>query len=293
MTRLGCMKIRHSWMFALALCGCANSIAGGGEPDARRDAAVDADAPVDAGAPVDATDVLDGSDAPPAAEPPILADYVNCPLSMFTSGVRPQDFSSDVAVDAAWTTAWARPRALGGALQFGPHPMTDAWWDNYSAATANERPGDVLVCARLRITPEPMGDPNANVFDMTVRLPAGAPFDTAGMVLGVHANMSTAVLTTRLTDSTWVTHDSVPLPLVDGVTATLDLLLYAQGDRFAAEVRDLDTARTVRLGATYALPAGGGLSLVGWRMANGAFVDRLLVGAPSPEVAARLGHALP
>jgi hypothetical protein len=239
------------------------------------------------GAPTEASS--DAGVVVPPVSPPVLVDYPNCPLTMFVAGTTPQDFSSQAAVLMAWNPQWVAPLAVaGGALQFGPHPMSESWWENYSPITSSFKPGDVLSCARLRISREP-GSADSNTFELTMRLPDEAGFETSGMALEINASTGMVQLHTRLTADTWITHDKKPLTLASG-TATLDLLLQGQGAQFAAEVRDVDTGTTVRLQAVYPLPPGGAISMVGWRNRQPWFVDRLVVGIPAANVAERLAQ---
>lgn len=176
--------------------------------------------------------------------------------------------------------------------------MSDNWWENYSPITSVDKPGDVLICARLRLSPDVDADggsgddsgvdgggdttgAGSNTFEITVRLPDDAGFETAGMALQIQANASQIVLHTRTGAATWVTHDTQPFTLSSSAIATVDVLLFAQGSNFVAQARNVDTGEVAHLHANYNLPAGGAVSLLGWRERAPTFVDRLVMGIPT------------
>lgn len=175
--------------------------------------------------------------------------------------------------------------------------MSENWWENYSPITSLDKPGDVLICARLRLSPdadidastddggaEGGGDTTAagsNTFEITMRLPDDAGFETAGMALQIQANASQIVLHTRTGSDTWITHDTAPFTLSSSAIATVDVLLFAQGSHFFAQARNVDTGQLVDLHAEYNLPAGGAVSLLGWRERAPTFVDRIVIGVPT------------
>lgn len=226
------------------------------------------------------------------ALPPLLATFAGCPSTLFADRTAPQDLSSQAAFEAAWRPAWAKPQVKDGALAFGPHPLTADWWENYSPATSLDKPGDVLLCARVRLTPQendPVGD---NSFELTMRLPESAMYETSGMVLLVEGNASSVRLRTRTGQDSWTNYARAPLRLQSGSETTLELLLYGQGQRFVAEVKNTSTGEIARLRADSSLPAGGAVTLLGWRSRNGIFVDKLVIGPPSTTAAERLMTAL-
>ena len=57
------------------------------------------------------------------------------------------------------------------------------------------------------------------------------------------------------------------------------------------EVKNHNTGEIVRMRGDAPLPAGGAVTMVGWRSRNGIFVDKLIFGAPS--VQAGIGAAQP
>ena len=64
-----------------------------------------------------------------------------------------------------------------------------------------------------------------------------------------------------------------------GVETAYDVLLYGQGSRFVAEVRNTLTGQIAQLRADSPLPAGGAVSLVGWRSRNGIAVIQADAGS--------------
>lgn len=219
---------------------------------------------------------------------PLLATHPGCPLTLFADGTLPQDLSTAAAYGAAWTGGWVQPQIKNGALAFGPHPMTMNWWENYSPTASKQKPGDVLICARLRMTPEQGGGASDNSFELTMRLPDGAGYETAGMSLELEANSGTARLRTRTGDNAWTTYESKPIASAPGAELTYELLLFGQGNRFFAEVKNTQTGEIVLLHASATFPAGGAVTLLGWRNRYGAYVDRLVLGQPSLGIAGAL-----
>ncbi|MBL9008966.1 MAG: hypothetical protein JNJ46_32190 [Myxococcales bacterium] len=223
---------------------------------------------------------------------PLLATYAGCGSDLFADGTKPQDFGSQAAFEAAFRPAWAKPQVKDGALVFGPHPLTADWWENYSPAESIDKPGDVLLCARVRLTTQandPVGD---NSFELTLRKPEMGMYETSGMVLLIEGNASFVALRTRTGQDTWVTYDRVPLRMQSGSETRFELLSYGQGSRFVAEVKNTSTGEIARLRAESPLPAGGSVTVLGWRSRNGIYVDTLVMGQPSPAARDRLNVAL-
>lgn len=237
----------------------------------------------DAGAMQDLTAVRDLSG--PA---PLLGTYGGCAAELFASGTQPQDFSSQAALDLAWKTGWAQPQIKDGALTFGPHPLTADWWENYSPAASLDKPGDVLLCARVRLTAQTADPASDNSFELTMRNPDGAMYETSGMALLIEGNASFVGLRTRTGPEVWATYDRKPLALKSGEESTLELLLFGQGSRFFAEVKNVATGQITQLRAEAGLPAGGAVTLLGWRTRSGIQMDKLVLGAPSQAAAAVL-----
>lgn len=224
--------------------------------------------------------------------PPIFSSFAGCGPELFADGTMAEDFSSQMAFEVGWQTAWAKPQISAAVLGFGPHPLTADWWENYSPTTTRGKPGDVLLCARLRLTTQ-MNDPPAdNSIEFTLRNPDGAMYETSGMVLLLSGNASLIVMRTRTGPDTWVNYAQAPLRMDSGVETTYDLLLFGQGSRFVAEVRNRSTGQIAHLRADSPLPAGGAVSLVGWRSRNGIYVDKLMMGQPSTAAGERLMTAL-
>src|SRR5690606_13194065 len=139
--------------------------------------------------------------------------------------------------DANWGGSWAKPTLAGGSLNFGPHPMTMDWWDNYSPAYTTKKYGDALLCARLRLTPPTIAIPSEDMFEITVRLADDAQFETGAMSLGLFTAEEQLLFRTRIAEAQWQIHAEADLPLDRGVENTLDVLVYAQGDKYVAELR--------------------------------------------------------
>lgn len=227
-----------------------------------------------------------------AAPKPLLATYAGCGSDLFADGTKPQDFGSQAAFEAAFRPAWAKPQVKDGALVFGPHPLTADWWENYSPAESIDKPGDVLLCARVRLTTQandPVGD---NSFELTLRKPEMGMYETSGMVLLIEGNASFVALRTRTGQDTWVTYERAPLRMQSGSETRFELLSYGQGSRFVAEVKNTSTGEIVQLHAESPLPAGGSVTVLGWRSRNGIYVDTLVMGQPSPVARDRLSVAL-
>lgn len=237
----------------------------------------------------DAGAMQDLTVAPDLSGPgPLLGTYQDCAAELFASGTKPQDFSSQTALAMAWKTGWAQPQIKGGVLTFGPHPLTADWWENYSPAASLDKPGDVLLCARVRLTAQ-AGDPvSDNSFELTMRNPDDAMYETSGMALLVEGNASFVGLRTRTGPQDWATYDRKPLALKSGEESTLELLLFGQGSRFVAEVKNVATGQITRLRAEAGLPAGGAVTLLGWRTRSGIQMDKLVLGGPSAAAAAVL-----
>jgi hypothetical protein len=227
-----------------------------------------------------------------ATAPPLLAQFADCGSTLFADGTLPQDFSSQMAFEAAWRPAWAKPQVKAGGLAFGPHPLTADWWENYSPAESLTKPGDVLLCARLRLTAEasdPVGD---NSFELTMRKPDSGMYETSGLVLLIESNASFVTLRTRTGQESWLTYDRAPLRIESGSETAFELLLYGKDQRFLAEVKNTRTGQIARLRAEAMLPAGGSVTVLGWRTRSGIFLDKLVMGPPSPAAGMRLLTAL-
>ncbi|MFO0665388.1 MAG: hypothetical protein U0174_15645 [Polyangiaceae bacterium] len=120
-----------------------------------------------------------------------------------------------------------------------------------------------------------------------IRVPDGAPYEASGVTLQLRPNDTKALLHTRTGADTWTTHDTKPFSLPKGAS-TLDVLLFARGTRFVAQVRNVDTGQKIELLAAYTLPLGGALTMVGWRQASPTFVDRMVIGVPTVAIEKRV-----
>lgn len=226
------------------------------------------------------------SSTAPAAT--LLESHPGCLGTLFADGTQAQDLSTAAAYSASWTGGWVLPQLNNGALAFGPHPMTTDWWENYSPTTSKQKPGDVLICARVRMTPEISGSPNDNTFELTMRLPDNPGFETAGMDLSLEANAGLTRLRTRTGADSHIDYDTKPLASAPGTALTYELLLFGQGNRFVAEARNTNTGQAVLLRASATLPAGGAVTMLGWRNRQGAYIDRLVIGQPSLSISGTL-----
>jgi hypothetical protein len=230
----------------------------------------------------------------PDAEGPLLNCYVGCPDELFAVPPYVEEFDDPAQYDAHWSGTWAAPTVAGGSLNFGPHPMTMDWWDNYSPTWTKEEYGDALLCARLRLTPPMVAVPDEDMFEITMRLPADAAFETGAMSLGLLTAESQLVFRTRIDEAQWQIHADAPFPLDRGVENTLDVLIYGQGDKYVAELRNAAYPDDITvLPAEAQFSPTGLMTLLGWRDSAAVHVDRLVIGGPSAETYDRLAAELP
>ena len=156
-----------------------------------------------------AADLAEADMADPShdmAAPPLLATFGGCDGPLFADGTKPQDLSTQTAFDSAWTTNWAKPQIKEGALTFGPHPLTADWWDNYSPTATVAKPGDVLICARMRLMSQQNDPAGDNSFELTMRNPDAAMYETSGMVLLIEGNASQVGLRTPMSEAERLKH---------------------------------------------------------------------------------------
>ncbi|WP_096326947.1 hypothetical protein [Nannocystis exedens] len=225
---------------------------------------------------------------------PLLNCYVGCPDELFAVPPYVEEFDDPAQYDAHWGGTWAAPTVAGGSLNFGPHPMTPDWWDNYSPTWSKEEYGDTLLCARLRLTPPVVAIPDEDMFEVTMRLPADAAYETGAMSLGLLTAESQLVFRTRIAEAQWQDHAEAPFPLDRGVENTLDVLIYAQGDKYVAELRNAAHPDEITvLPAEAQFSPTGLLTLLGWRDSEAVHVDRLVLGGPAAEVYDKLVAELP
>ncbi|MCY1065052.1 hypothetical protein OV090_09790 [Nannocystis sp. RBIL2] len=248
-----------------------------------------------------ATDTTDGETGEtgvdpcgPDSEGPLLNCFVGCPDELFAVPPYVEEFDAQAQYDAHWGGTWAAPTLAGGALNFGPHPMTMDWWDNYSPTWSKQEYGDALLCVRLRLTPPMVGIPDEDMFEITSRLPADAAFETGAMALGLLTADEQVVFRTRIAEAQWQEHAEAPLPLDRGVENTLDVLIYSQGDDYVAELRNAAHPDDITvLPATAQFSPKGLVTLLGWRNSEAVHVDRLVLGAPSADAYPKLAAELP
>ncbi|WP_434425135.1 hypothetical protein [Nannocystis pusilla] len=247
------------------------------------------------------TDTTDGETGETGVDPcgpdsdgPLLNCFVGCPDELFAVPPYVEEFDAQAQYDAHWKGTWAAPTLAGGALNFGPHPMTMDWWDNYSPTWSKQEYGDTLLCARLRLTPPMVGIPDEDMFEITSRLPADAAFETGAMALGLLTADEQLVFRTRIAEAQWQDHAEAPFPLDRGVENTLDVLIYSQGDKYVAELRNAAYPDNVTvLPATAQFSPKGLVTLLGWRNSEAVHVDRLVLGAPSADAVPKLTAELP
>ncbi|MBZ5713507.1 hypothetical protein [Nannocystis pusilla] len=230
----------------------------------------------------------------PDGEGPLLNCYEGCPAELFAVMPYVEEFAEQAGYDAHWTGNWDAPVLADGALTFGPHPLTLDWWDNYSPTTSKEKYGDTLQCARVRITPPATAIEDDDLFEITVRLPEGAMYETSGMTLTLDTANEQVLLRSRIGQVEWVDYTDAPLAFDRDVENTIDALVYGQGDKYVVEVRNAaypDDVVVVTAEAT--LGATGETTLLGWRDSKTVYVDRLVIGEPSAAVYDRLVAELP
>jgi hypothetical protein len=236
----------------------------------------------------------DGETGVDPCEGPLLNCYAGCPAELFAVPPYVEEFDDPAQYDAHWSGTYAAPMVAGGALNFGPHPMTMDWQDNYSPTWSKEEYGDALLCARLRLTPPMIGIPDEDMFEITSRLPADAAFETGAMSLGLLTADAQLLFSTRIDEAQWQNHAEATFPLDRGVENTLDVLIYAQGDKYVAELRNAAHPDEVTvLPATAQFSPTGLMTLLGWRDSEAVHLDRLVIGGPSAEVYDRLVAELP
>lgn len=225
---------------------------------------------------------------------PLLGCHVGCPEALFAVPAYVEEFDDPTSYADKWTGTYAVPTVAGGSLNFGPHPGTPDWWDNYSPTWSKQEYGDTLVCARLRLTPPKIAIPDEDMFEITARVPEDAAFETGAMSLGLLTADAKLVLRTRITADQWQEHADAPFALDRGVENTIDVLFYAQGDKYVAELRNNAYPDDITvLPATAQFSPTGLLTLLGWRDRDAVHLDRLVIGAPAAEVLAQLVAELP
>jgi hypothetical protein len=136
--------------------------------------------------------------------------------------------------------------------------------------------------------------PDEDMFEITLRLPEDAAFETGAMSLGLLTAEAQLLFRTRIAQAQWQHHADAPFPLDRGVENTLDVLIYAQGDKYVAELRNAAYPDDITvLPATAQFSPTGLMTLLGWRDSTAVHLDRLVIGGPSAEVYERLVAELP
>ncbi len=264
----------------------------GGVVDVGVDVSTAVDVPVvaDVGAPVDT-----GVDAPTATDEVcgngvdddrdgrtdegcrVLAAFAGCPSTMYAVVALDEEFDSTAVFATRWNPSYVAPTLSSGGLVFGPHPLTANWWENYSPVASRQNFGDAMLCAHLTLTP-------ANTAANTGTVELSLRGVSEGMVVSVRSVDGDVLLQTKRPDGSWLQHANAPMAFTRGARQTVDVVLWASGDRFRAEVRNQTSGAIVALNVRYTLPSTGVAGMLGWMLGNPARVERLQVGTPSDAV---------
>jgi hypothetical protein len=224
----------------------------------------------------------DASDAcGPGGSGLLLQCSSRCPSTIFGSLALADDFGATTTYAQDWTGSWVSPTLTAQGLQFGPHPQSANWWDTYSPTQTKETDfGDVLLCVRFRLH---VGtDPGDNSFQVSLR------GGSEGMAFSYGVRTQYLVLQTKVdANDTWVTHSAALVPLSPG-DDDVEMALYAKGNDFYAQMKEVATGRVYAMQASYALPATGLAALLGWQLAESLTVTRAAIGTPTVDAAARM-----
>lgn len=207
----------------------------------------------------------------------VLNAFAGCPRTMYETVSLEEEFDSATTYAARWSGSHVAPSVSGGGLVFGPHPLSSNWWENYSPTATRTTYGDVMLCAHLTLRPASSG-PNTGTLELSLRGPS------EGMVVAVRTVDNDVLLQTKQGDGSWVLHGQAPLAFTLDAPQTVDVVLWASGDRYRAEVRNQSNGALAALGVRYSLPATGVSSLLGWMLRNPARVERFVIGTPSAAV---------
>jgi hypothetical protein len=85
--------------------------------------------------------------------------------------------------------------------------------------------------------------------------------------------------------------DQQSIPVVGEAAQSFTVILFAQTDRFRAEIKNAAADPIVRLDATSsAAAATGNVGMIGWDLLQSASLERLVAGPPSARAAAILAE---
>jgi hypothetical protein len=157
--------------------------------------------------------------------------------------------------------------------------VSSSWPDTYSqAATKNAALGDVLFCVRFRVAVVP-NDPaakQANDFHIAIR---GGQEGVGILYMGYEQRL---VLKTKEAEPDfWQEHASKRLVLAEG-DHFIELAIYGEGNNFYSEMKDITAGEVHALHASYAVPALGNATMIGWQLSK--LVKRVAVSHPSCSV---------
>jgi hypothetical protein len=228
---------------------------------------------------------LDLAPSPPSR---LLNAFAGCPDAMFQQEQLTDNFDSLMVLNANWD--WKNdgrfppPMLSNGALAFGPDNLDPTqWWNNWTPLTSLVTYGDVLYCVHYLITPasgEPIGD---NDFETSVR----GDSDTS-MALALQPDESVAILHTR-TSTADTEHGRVALPFNLDVQQTVEVAMWAHGNHYYTEIKNLDSGQVAALSVDYSMvPTQGNVGMLGWRLKNALYVNRAVVGSPGTMASAIL-----
>jgi hypothetical protein len=261
----------------------------------------------------DAGDVLEaGIDAPPGAPPPppvdagplegttlpdagdpcgssgdglLLQCTTRCPTTMFVApAALEDDFGAKSTYAQDWTGSYVTPTLTPGGLQFGPHPESANWWENYSpTGTKATNFGDVLACVRLRM--HVGNDSGDNSFQLSLR------GGSEGMVLAYGVKSQELGMTRKTSaNDTWQSYGAGVVPLAAG-DDDIELAVYGRGTDFFGQMKDVATGRVYTLKASEpSLPPTGVVAMLGWELAHALVVTRIAIGTPTPDAQRRIAR---
>lgn len=206
----------------------------------------------------------------------LLQCATGCGPAMFDNVLFDEAF--DPAYDTRWTASFAAPVRTNDGLKFGPHPIPADWWNTYSPTTTKRADfGDVLVCVRARV--QLGASPGANTLELSLR----------GMTFAYAVTTHELNLATKIADEQWVQHaHTTPAAPPPAGEREIELALFGAGNAFHGEVKDVASGTVDDIHGTYALPAQGALTLLGWQLVQPLVVTRVVVGAPGADARARI-----
>jgi hypothetical protein len=194
------------------------------------------------------------------------------------------DFGAASTYAQDWSGSYVAPTLTAGGLQFGPHPESSNWWENYSpTGTKATNFGDVLACVRLRM--HVGGDAGENSFQISLR------GGSEGMVLSYSAKAQGFGMSRKTSaNDTWQSYSGGTVTLAAG-DDDIELALYGRGTDFFAQMKDVATGRVYALKASEpSLPPTGVVGMLGWELAHPLVVTRIAIGTPTPDAQRRIAR---